>query len=108
MKNLAEIFKAMGDPVRLEMINLLLGKEMCVCDILAAFNLSQPNVSHHLKILKHVGLVNDKREGKWVYYSLNAEVIGLVQEILQEYADKSVVKQRIRTCADGEKCMGEQ
>jgi ArsR family transcriptional regulator len=98
MKEQAEIFKALGDPVRLEIIKLLLGKELCVCDILSAFNVSQPTISHHLKALKYVGLVNDQRDGKWIYYSLNPEAFTQVSALLQEFAAKTVNKERSRTC----------
>jgi ArsR family transcriptional regulator len=98
MKEQAEIFKALGDPVRLAIIRLLLGKELCVCDILSAFNVSQPTISHHLKALKYAGLVNDRREGKWIYYSLNPETFAKVSALLQEFAEKAASKERGRTC----------
>ncbi|HMM21047.1 MAG TPA: metalloregulator ArsR/SmtB family transcription factor [Selenomonadales bacterium] len=98
MKEQAEIFKALGDPVRLEIIKLLLGKELCVCDILSAFKVSQPTISHHLKALKYAGLVNDQREGKWIYYSLAPEAFAQANAVLQEFAAKSVAKERGRTC----------
>ena len=76
MKDLAQFYKALSDETRLKIIELLFQKELCVCDIFDAFNLSQPAISHHLKILKQAGIVNDTRVGKWVYYGLNAD--GLV------------------------------
>jgi ArsR family transcriptional regulator, arsenate/arsenite/antimonite-responsive transcriptional repressor len=98
MRELADIFKALGDPIRLEIVKLLLGKELCVCDILAAFKVSQPTISHHLKVLKYAGLVNDNRDGKWIYYSLNPEAIAQVSELLQEFAVRSGTQERCRTC----------
>lgn len=98
MKEQAEIFKALGDAVRLEIIRLLLGKELCVCDIMSAFKVSQPTISHHLKILKYAGLVKDNREGKWIYYSLAPEAFAKVSALLGEFAEKSAVKERCRTC----------
>lgn len=98
MREQAEIFKALGDPVRLEIIKLLLGKELCVCDIMSAFQVSQPTISHHLKTLKYAGLVNDYREGKWIYYSLNSGALANVSELLHEFAEKSATKKRCRTC----------
>jgi len=79
-----EAFKALGDPVRLEIVRRLVGRELCVCDILDAFKLSQPTISHHLKVLKYAGLVTDRKDGKWVYYRLNVERIGQMMDVLRE------------------------
>ena len=70
--------RALGDNTRQEILQLLQKKgELCVNDIVAAFKRSsQPTISHHLKILKHEGLVNSRREGKEIIYSLNAENVG--------------------------------
>jgi len=100
MKQLAQVFKALGDEGRLEIVAMLMGREMCVCDILNAFNRSQPTVSHHLKILKQAGILVDNREGKWIYYSINPEVIDSVKAFLQEVSEKSVTKERYHTCSD--------
>ena len=65
------MFKALGDPVRLRMLSLIAsheGGECCVCDISPAFALSQPTISHHLKILREAGLLDCERRGTWVYY----------------------------------------
>lgn len=77
---------------------MLLGKELCVCDVMSAFKVSQATISHHLKVLKYAGLVNDQREGKWIYYSLAPEAFAQVSALLQELAKKSVTKERGRTC----------
>lgn len=98
MKKLAEIFKALGDPVRLEIVKLLLGKELCVCDILDAFKVSQPTISHHLKVLKFAGLVSDNREGKWIYYSLNPETFGLVNDFMENMSADLDKKEKVRIC----------
>lgn len=71
MKNTAAIFKALGDTTRLEIVRMLFHKELCVCDILDAFSMSQPAISHHLRILREAGVVLDRKEGKWVLYRLN-------------------------------------
>lgn len=73
--NLADIFKALGDETRLEIVKMLIGRELCVCDILESVDKSQPVVSHHLKVLRLTTLVTDRREGKWVYYKLNPLVL---------------------------------
>ena len=74
MKKIANFYKALGDETRLKILDMLVGQEMCVCEIIDRLNMSQPAVSHHLKILKHVGLVNDNRNGKRIYYLLNYDV----------------------------------
>src|SRR5689334_14817978 len=69
----ARLFKALGDETRLEMLGLLAaaGTELCACDIEGHFELSQPTISHHLKILREAGLVTGERRGTWVYYALD-------------------------------------
>lgn len=69
--DLAKIFKALGDPVRLRLLSLIAsraGGEVCVCDLTPAFDLSQPTISHHLKLLRQAGLIDCERRGTWVYY----------------------------------------
>ena len=70
---LAQVFKALGDPVRLRLVSLIgahKGGEVCVCDLTEAFDLTQPTISHHLKVLKDAGLIDSQRRGTWVYYRL--------------------------------------
>ncbi|OBH98673.1 helix-turn-helix transcriptional regulator [Mycobacterium sp. E2733] len=69
--DLATMFKALGDPVRLRLLSLIgshPGGEACVCEISATFDLSQPTISHHLKLLRSAGLLDCERRGTWVYY----------------------------------------
>lgn len=68
---LAAMFKALGDPVRLRLLSLIAshpGGEACVCEISATFDVSQPTISHHLKLLRSAGLLDCERRGTWVYY----------------------------------------
>jgi ArsR family transcriptional regulator, arsenate/arsenite/antimonite-responsive transcriptional repressor len=70
---LAQVFKALGDPVRLRLMSLIgarEGGEVCVCDLTSAFDLTQPTISHHLKVLREAGLIDSERRGTWVYYRL--------------------------------------
>jgi ArsR family transcriptional regulator, arsenate/arsenite/antimonite-responsive transcriptional repressor len=70
---LAQIFRALGDPVRLRLVSLIgahQGGEICVCDLTSAFNLTQPTISHHLKVLREAGIIDSERRGTWVYYRL--------------------------------------
>ena len=67
---MAEVAKALGDPVRLQLVDVLrkhAGK-VCVCELVPLFDLSQPTVSHHLKVLRQAGIVGSEREGLWAYY----------------------------------------
>jgi ArsR family transcriptional regulator, arsenate/arsenite/antimonite-responsive transcriptional repressor len=68
---LAAMFKALADPVRLRLLSLVAshpGGQACVCDISTTFDVSQPTISHHLKVLRSVGLLDCERRGTWVYY----------------------------------------
>ncbi|MFF7241426.1 metalloregulator ArsR/SmtB family transcription factor [Streptomyces collinus] len=68
---LAKLFKALGDPVRLRLLSMIAsraGGEVCVCDLTPAFELSQPTISHHLKLLRQAGLIDCERRGTWVHY----------------------------------------
>jgi ArsR family transcriptional regulator len=68
---LAPAFKALGDPVRLQLMSMIASApsgEICVCDLTPAFELSGPTISHHLKTLRETGLVDAERRGTWVYY----------------------------------------
>jgi ArsR family transcriptional regulator len=71
MKELLSVFKALSDETRLRIVKLLENGELCVCDIVAAVDMSQSRISFHLKILKDAGLVKDRRDGKWMHYRLN-------------------------------------
>ena len=69
-----KFFKALGDSTRLRILGLLSVREMCVCEVMVALNLTQPTASHHLRILENVCLVKDRKEGKWVFYALHDPV----------------------------------
>jgi ArsR family transcriptional regulator len=66
----SKVFKALADGNRLRILSLLKTREMCVCEVMVALDLTQPTASHHLRILENVGLVKDRKEGKWVFYSI--------------------------------------
>jgi ArsR family transcriptional regulator len=72
---LAQVFRALGDPIRVRLLSLIAshpGGEMCVCELVGAFDLTQPAISHHLKVLRAAGLVASERRGTWVYYRVRA------------------------------------
>ncbi|QSX08454.1 winged helix-turn-helix transcriptional regulator [Alkalibacter rhizosphaerae] len=79
----AKLFKALGDPKRLKIIELLSKGEMCACKILEAFEMSQSTLSHHLKILSDCGLIKGRNEGKWIHYSLNKDNLEKIQQLLE-------------------------
>ena len=67
----SKVFKALADEIRLRILGILGVREMCVCEVMVALDLTQPTASHHLRILENVGLIKDRKEGKWVFYSLS-------------------------------------
>src|SRR5436305_661787 len=70
-ESLAARFKALADPTRVAIVNRLAScDECCVCDLTGAFDLSEPTISHHLKVLRAAGLVESSRRGTWAYYRL--------------------------------------
>ena len=77
-------FKALADPHRLRVLALLAAQDgpLCVCDIEAQFDLSQPTISHHLRVLRESGFVTATRAGLWVYYALHQDGLAVVQDAL--------------------------
>ena len=75
VKRRSRLFKALADVTRLKILMLLDIREMCVCELMVALGVTQPTASHHLGILESVGLVKDRREGKWVFYSLKDKTL---------------------------------
>ena len=71
----AKVFKALSDPKRAMIVDMLSCGELCACMILKKFKISQSTLSHHMKLLCECGLVKGRNEGKWTYYSLDAEII---------------------------------
>ncbi len=71
MEQLSAIFKALSDETRLRIVKLLEKGELCVCDIVAALDIVQPKASFHLGVLREAGLIKDRKQGKWINYSLN-------------------------------------
>lgn len=77
------LFHALSDETRLEILERLKDGEQCVCDLTDALKTGQSRLSFHLKVLKDVGLITDRPEGRWTYYSLNAEVLEELIEMIQ-------------------------
>ena len=84
-ESIAPLLKALADPVRLRLLSLVASHadgEACVCDLHEAFDLSQPTISHHLKVLHAAGLLDRTKRGVWVYYQVNAEVMAALAALI--------------------------
>ena len=84
--NTAKILKAISDPKRLRIVDMLSCGELCGCKILEAFRITQPTLSHDMKVLMDAGIVRDRKEGKNTFYSLDHERLAAFQVTLQEIA----------------------
>ena len=80
------VYRALGDPTRLEVFRLIAAQTgpLCVCDIVDRFDVSQPTISHHLKILRDAGLVTVSRRGVWAYYAVDPSGLALLRGALAE------------------------
>ncbi len=83
-KKMALVFKALGDENRIRILKLLHSGEKCACKLLEEMNISQPTLSHHLKILCDAGIVNGRKEGKWMHYSICCEGAKNIRTMLKE------------------------
>jgi len=84
-ERITPLVKAIADPVRLRLLSLVASHadgEACVCDLNEAFDLSQPTISHHLKLLHEAGLLDREKRGVWVYYRLNVQALGDLTALL--------------------------
>ena len=81
-RDLASLFKALADPTRVAILNrLAIGEECCVCDLTEVFDLSQPTISHHLRVLRDAGLIDSEPRGTWSYYRLRPEAIERLRDV---------------------------
>jgi ArsR family transcriptional regulator len=81
-QDLATVFRALADPTRVAIVNrLACAEECCVCDLTAAFDLSQPTISHHLRILRDAGLVEAERRSTWAYYRLVPDAVERLRDV---------------------------
>ncbi|MBR7839773.1 helix-turn-helix transcriptional regulator [Actinospica durhamensis] len=83
--DLAHVFKALADPIRLRLFSLIAsfeGGQACVCDLTGPFDVSQPTISHHLRVLREAGLVDSERRGTWVYYWVLPDALARLSSLL--------------------------
>ena len=80
----AGVFKALGDENRIRILKLLRGGEKCACKLLEELNISQPTLSHHMKILCDAGIITGRKEGKWMHYSICCDGVCSLRATLQE------------------------
>ena len=83
-RNAALIFKAFCDENRIRIVKMLRNGEKCACKLLEALNVTQPTLSHHMKILCDSGIVVGRKEGKWMYYSISKDGARIAEELLRE------------------------
>ena len=114
----AEIFQSLADATRLRLLHLLMRRgEICVCELTDALGLPQYNVSRHLRVLQHAGWLDDRKQGKWVYYRIKPELPGYQQTLLEAIAalerqrhdlkqDAARARQRLKLRRGGLCCVG--
>lgn len=83
-KQITVIFKALCDENRVQILRILQNGELCACHLLEALNLSQPTLSHHMKVLCDSGLVVGRKDGKWMHYSISEEGTEIAVKVLRE------------------------
>lgn len=116
LNDVLTIYKALSDETRLKILKLLENGELCVCDLVAAFDTVQPKISFHLSILKEAELIKDRRHGKWSYYSIKDDDlfkrllilstteritdsdIAIEKERLEKFLEEKANKKNIRIC----------
>jgi ArsR family transcriptional regulator len=99
VNELTNTFKALSDETRLRIIKLLEQGELCVCDIVAALGMVQPKVSFHLNVLKEAGFIRDRKQGRWIHYSLNDSDMFkrlLILSVCEKASDAAMANDRKR------------
>lgn len=113
MKNEARLFKSLADETWLTILWLLKGQEeLCVCDIMRVLGITQSKASRHLRYLYHLGLVSDRREGLWMYYSLSAapgsqgdKVLRVLDEMLAPLPEARALRERLNQWLEEKKSL---
>jgi len=111
MRNAVNIFKALSDETRLRILKLLEGGELCICKLMEILDMKQSRISRHMGILKNTGLVTDRRDGKWVHYTLNLrpedfcceEIIALLKKCMKTHETIVQDRQQLKKLLEKEK-----
>ena len=85
----ATLFHALSDPTRLGIIEMLRHGEQCVCELQATFDAAQSRLSYHLKVLREAGLVTDRKDGRWSYYTLVPSALGEAHDLIRTLATET-------------------
>ncbi|MCQ2010165.1 metalloregulator ArsR/SmtB family transcription factor [Sporolactobacillus sp. STSJ-5] len=99
VSELSSMLKLLGDKTRLTLLSYLKYKELCVCELVDVLNVSQPAISQHLKKLRLAGIIRERKQGTWVYYSLNENIPNYVSVIMDALPD-----QHVESCGSPECC----
>ena len=98
LKKAVSLFHALSDETRLALLDRLKGGEQCVCELTDAMKAGQSRLSFHLKVLKEAGLILDRPEGRWMYYSINPDVIRELEELVD------TLKHAAQSAASAHRC----
>ncbi|MBU5677011.1 metalloregulator ArsR/SmtB family transcription factor [Alkaliphilus sp. MSJ-5] len=105
MDNKVELLKALADKNRLLILDMLSCGELCACDIMDGLKLTQPTISHHMKILQQCEIVEGRKEGKWVFYSINRKMVDELQNFIRQltsFKDGCICEGFIRNCTESD------
>lgn len=94
----AQLFHALSDETRLKVLERLKDGEQCVCELMETMKAAQSRLSFHLKVLKDAGLLHDRREGRWMYYSLNRDGLEALEEIVADFKRSANVARSSKIC----------
>ena len=100
LREAASWFRALGDETRLKIVECVMESEQCVCDLTELLSSKQSLLSFHLKTLKDAGILNDRRNGRWVYYSLNPDALAFLEQFLGTLKERSRKPYGVRKCCD--------
>lgn len=104
---LARLFHALSDETRLKIVERLLLGEQCVCNLMEMLQLGQSHLSFHMKTLKDAGLVTDRRDGRWIHYSLNPETLGDLRDFLGTVEERAARLDAARCCEEKKRSLGQ-
>ena len=94
----ARIFHALSDETRLDILNRLMSGEQCVCELMDSMQAAQSRLSFHLKVLKDAGLIQDRPEGRWIYYALDENGLKVLEQMVGKLASAAAAKVEVSGC----------